>query len=100
MGFERWEAYAADLHGEFERHSPPNDSEFFRLYGRFREFVAELPKNDRIPLLIHAYQQYRERGSSDASERDSYFWHSAYSILISTLLGAGLKPNEAEACAI
>jgi hypothetical protein len=100
MGFKRWEAYAAALHGEFDRQSPGNDSEFFRLYGRFREFVAELTKNDRIPLLIHAYQQYQECGSLDASERDSYFWHSAYSILISALFGAGLTPNEAEACAI
>jgi len=100
MAFERWELYIASLYVAFEGHPPGERRDFFRDYGRFREFVDETPQAERIPLLLFAYERYRGSLYPDPSDWQEGFWQSAYAILISDLLAAKLKPTEEEACRI
>jgi hypothetical protein len=100
VSLEPWHKYISRLRADFDAQPPCGLHDFFRLFGRFREFVADLPAGDRIPTLIFAYQRYQECGESKCPDRDRYFWNSAYSILISSLLSARLAPSKLEACAI
>jgi hypothetical protein len=98
--FPRWELYAASLYVDFEAQPSSACGDFFRDFGRFRDFVEETPPAERVPLLLFAYERLRGSMQPGDSERQKYFWHEAYGILIHYLLAANLKPSEAEACQI
>lgn len=84
MRFERWERF---------RESLPKDGGCLDA-SRFRDFVAGVPGDERIALLVHAYVRYRELSESCSGEG------SAYSVLISSILAGGIRPDKAGAIAI
>ena len=97
MPNQRWDKFAAEL---FADHKARRFS-FLDSSSRFRTFVESIPEDERIPLLLETYGCYRSLGATCASgEPKDYFWTSANSILISTLLGFIPKVTEAEACSI
>ena len=98
MGFSRWEIYTGWLRDKYRRYPDANRADFFRDCGTFKDFAEELPKDQRIPLLIHAYERYREVASSDDRDPGVYFWKGSYSILIDRLVAARRKATDAEAC--
>jgi hypothetical protein len=67
---------------------------------RFREFVRQTPDPERIPLLLHAYDRYRELGSICGTDPAQRFESSCYSILISTILESKIRPTQEEAAVI
>jgi len=82
MNLESWNAFRDTLpKGPF--YASKQDLE------RFEEFVKQA---ERIPLLLHAYDRYRV--ATDPREI------SCYSILISTILASGIKPDHREAAEI
>jgi hypothetical protein len=97
---DRWASYVLPLRDEYLRQRPADRIQFFRDYGRFKDFVAELPAGQRIPLLIHAFEQYRDIQSWDESAADRFFWSTSFAILIGRILASKLNPTAAEACLI
>src|SRR5258708_11810277 len=82
---------------------PPSLEGFFdfkKSMGRFEGFAAGLSSVDKIALLLHAYDRYKELGLVCDLKADQRFESSAHSILISVVLGGKLSPSEDEACAI
>jgi hypothetical protein len=71
----------------------------FGEYRRFRAFVDDILPSQRIPLLLHAYDQYRAAPWPNPDRKD-WFIASCHSILISTILTTHLAPTEEEALAI
>jgi hypothetical protein len=100
VNFSRWELYAASLYVEFEAQPDFARRDFFRDFGRFRDFVKDTPAGERVPLLIFAYERYRAPAPEGDSEAQVFFWRSAYAALIGNLLAAKLQPSEADACRI
>jgi hypothetical protein len=100
VGFDRWETYLESLRAEYHKQAPAERVYFFRDYGTFKDFVEKLPRSDRIPLLILAYERSRDVERSNNFDGDRHFLASAYGILTGRLLAAKLKPNGAEACVI
>jgi hypothetical protein len=75
--------------------------------GKFYEYIASVPAEKRVPLLLEAYQVYRGEGHGmprrgcDALIGDELqFEKSVASVLISALLKSRLKPTEQETCDI
>jgi hypothetical protein len=100
VGFDLWEEHVASLRADYSEQSPAERVNFFRARARFKDLVKKLPRNERISLLILAYERYREIGELIDFDGGHYFWTSAYGILINRLLAAKLKPTDAEACVI
>jgi hypothetical protein len=94
MRQDGWNALLATLR-------PDDGKPFFASkpeLGCFAEFVERLPDADRIPTLLHAYGRYRALAVDPASSDP--FETSCFSILISTILESGVKPNRDEAVEI
>ncbi len=92
MHYEPWVAFMAAL---LEEKKGP----FFASrqdFERFGKFVELVPKCERIPLLLHAYDRYRELSVGNGGAFDLSCW----SILISTTLCSGIEPNGDEAVQI
>jgi len=92
MSLDRWQAFLKDFRLD-------HPEQFFATRAdrrRFAEFAGALAERERIALLLHAYGAYR----SLALPPDDPFHSSCYSILISTLLGSGLRPGPRDAIAI
>ena len=85
---------------EYSERAPADRLYFFRDHSRFRDLLKKLPRNERIPLLILAYERYRDFDILNDFDGAHYFWTSTYGILINRLLAAKLKPTDAEACVI
>ncbi len=100
VGADRWLTYISSLRPDYNRQAPADRLYFFRDYGRFKDLVEELPAGERIPLLILAYERYREFAQWKDFDVDRHFWISAYHILIGRLMTARLKPTAAEACVL
>jgi hypothetical protein len=93
MNLDRWRAFTQTLRLNCEGTS----STLATQMGQFTEFVGLIPQQERIPALLHAYDRYRELGSTcDADPFES----SRYSILISTILNSKIQPDEPESLAI
>jgi hypothetical protein len=96
MSVDRWNAFVQEL---LARHKAcPFD--LGRDAQRFTDFVDRLPGPERIPLLLHAYDCYRDLNTCGLSGQEDAFQNSCYSILISTILGSKIRPDEAEALEI
>src|SRR5580692_480636 len=75
--------------------------------GKFYEYIASVPAEKRVALLLEAYQVYHGEGHGmprrgcDALIGDELqFEKSVASVLISALLKSRLKPTEQETCDI
>lgn len=66
-------------------------------FERFAEFVRQQPAPERIPMLLHAYDRYRSLGVCGDPRDADQFEISCYSILISTILASGIRPDQNEA---
>ena len=65
------------------------------------DYVARLPLPDRIPLLLAAYDRYRQLGPPPEEFcSEHYFESSVYSLVISQLLASQLDATESDVCAI
>jgi hypothetical protein len=75
--------------------------------GKFHDYVASVPAEKRVPLLLEAYQAYGaerqgtpRRGCDALNGDEGQFEKSVASVLISALLKSRLKPTKQEACDI
>ncbi|QOY87464.1 hypothetical protein [Paludibaculum fermentans] len=67
---------------------------------RFQEFAEGLGVCNRVPLLLYAYDEYRRLSAVGDSFSSRPVEVSCYSILISSILEAGIKPDQAQAVEI
>jgi hypothetical protein len=91
-----WNAFVKELQAKRETDSFVLNSEIKRI----AEFVRLLPGAKRIPLLLKAYDSYRELSTCNFHHQAGHFHRSCDSILISTILTSKIRPNEAEALEI
>jgi hypothetical protein len=96
MGLDRWNEFLQELRTK----SDSGPFELRREVDRFAEFVGRVPDAERIPLLLHAYDCYRELSACSHRENAQPFERSCYSILISYILHSKIRPNESEALEI
>lgn len=90
MASDLWDQYLAVLRASYT--AAPGGANFYHDRGEVKTFVERLPQSDRIPLLLTAYERYRETADpSPLADRAR---------LIHLLLFARLKPTDAEACVI
>ena len=67
-----------------------------RDFERFVAFVEQVPAPERIPMLLYAYDRYRARGICGDPRGTDQFETSCWSILISTILSSGIRPDQTE----
>ncbi len=94
MNQELWISFQDALRAEHK--SPFCASK--RDFELFAAFVGQVPAPQRIPMLLHAYDRYRALGR-DPNQADQ-FETSCWSILISTILNSGIRPDQSESTEI
>jgi hypothetical protein len=89
------------------RQRSPNPYFSGKEIGKFHDYVASVPAEKRVPLLLEAYQVYRverpgtpRRGCDALNGDERQFEKSVASVLISALLKSRLKPTKQETCDI
>ena len=71
-----------------------------RDFERFAAFVEQVPAPERIPMLLYAYDCYRALGVCGDPQGADQFETSCWSILISTILSRGIRPDQMESTEI
>jgi hypothetical protein len=88
MSQDLWDQYLHAL--RTSQSAAPGGPHYFHDRGEVKTFVDRLPQDERIPLLLTAFERYREK--ADPCLRNDY------GRLVDLLLFARLKPSDAEAC--
>ena len=96
MDLPRWNDFLVSLQGRQQGGALNLTKEF----APFAAAVKKLPEDERIQLLFHAYDRYRELTASCGAPTRDRFEVSCYSILISTILNSGIHPNASDALTI
>jgi hypothetical protein len=96
MNQEPWISFQEALRAEHK--SPFYASK--RDFELFAAFVEQLPAPERIPMLLHAYDRYRSLSVCGDPQEADQFETSCWSILISTILSSGIRPDQTEATEI
>src|SRR5579871_4731607 len=96
MSLESWEIFLDSFRADHASIFYASKQDF----KRFAAFAGQLPADERIPLLLLAYDRYRSLATRGDLDDAAAFETSCYSILISTILQSGFEPNQHEASEI